>query len=106
MASVTCCDIYTCSLFADSAGGVTNPPVDSVIDRQLRHIAHGKTRQRTCLSADDVTSPPIDGVGDCIFTGEGAGVLEIKCPFNKGNPNSATAPKLPQWYYMPQVISV
>ena len=43
------------------------------------------------------------GVGAGVFAGEGAGVLEIKCPFNRGEPNMATPPKLPQWYYMPQV---
>lgn len=45
----------------------------------------------------------VQGVGAGVFAGDGAGVLEIKCPFNKGDPNSATPPKLPQWYYMPQV---
>lgn len=43
------------------------------------------------------------GSGDGVIHGEGPGVLEIKCPFNKGDPNSAAPPKLAQWYYMPQV---
>lgn len=38
-----------------------------------------------------------------MLMGQGPGVLEIKCPFNKGSPGSATPPKLAQWYYMPQV---
>ena len=33
----------------------------------------------------------------------GPGVLEIKCPFNRGQPESASVPILPPWYYMPQV---
>ncbi|EIE24389.1 restriction endonuclease-like protein [Coccomyxa subellipsoidea C-169] len=33
----------------------------------------------------------------------GPGVLEIKCPFNRGRPTSAAPPKQPPWYYMPQV---
>ncbi|KAL3163183.1 hypothetical protein ABBQ32_009589 [Trebouxia sp. C0010 RCD-2024] len=43
------------------------------------------------------------GSGAGVIHGEGPGVLEIKCPFNKGDPNSAAPPKLAQWYYMPQV---
>ena len=30
-------------------------------------------------------------------------MLEIKCPFNRGNPLAATPPREPAWYYMPQV---
>ena len=45
------------------------------------------------------------GSGDGVIHGEGPGVLEIKCPFNRGDPKSAAPPKLPQWYYMPQVIT-
>ena len=59
-----------------------------------------------CLVAgNSVTgeSSLVQGVGAGVFAGDGAGVVEIKCPFNKGDPNSATPPKLPQWYYMPQV---
>lgn len=43
--------------------------------------------------------------GDGVMHGDGPGILEIKCPFNRGNPNSAAPPKLAQWYYMPQVSS-
>ena len=35
--------------------------------------------------------------------GQGAGVLEIKCPFNKGEPTKAKPYKQAPWYYMPQV---
>lgn len=35
--------------------------------------------------------------------GAGAGVLEIKCPFNKGRPEEAVPPAHAIWYYMPQV---
>ena len=45
------------------------------------------------------------GSGDGVIHGDGPGVLEIKCPFNRGDPNSAAPPKLAQWYYMPQVSS-
>ena len=38
-----------------------------------------------------------------MLAGAGAGVLEIKCPFNRGNPLAATPPREPAWYYMPQV---
>ena len=34
----------------------------------------------------------------------GPGILEIKCPFNKGSPQTALPPQRPQWYYMPQVL--
>ena len=33
------------------------------------------------------------------------GVLEIKCPFNRGRPTAAAPPKQPPWYYMPQVCN-
>lgn len=44
------------------------------------------------------------GVGSGVVAGEGPGILEVKCPFNKGDPNRAAPPKLAQWYYMPQVL--
>lgn len=34
---------------------------------------------------------------------QGPGILEVKCPFNKGSPETAAPPRQPQWYYMPQV---
>ena len=40
---------------------------------------------------------------DALAAGMGPGVLEIKCPFNRGQPESASVPSLPPWYYMPQV---
>ncbi len=43
------------------------------------------------------------GMGSGMIAGQGPGVLEIKCPFNKGDPNRAAPPKMAQWYYMPQV---
>lgn len=46
---------------------------------------------------------PASGSGDGVIHGDGPGILEIKCPFNKGIPGSAAPPKLAQWYYMPQV---
>ena len=39
----------------------------------------------------------MDAVG--LPLGHGAGVLEIKCPFNR----QEAPPRQPQWYYMPQV---
>lgn len=38
-----------------------------------------------------------------LMAGRGPGVLEIKCPFNRGRPTAAAPPKQPPWYYMPQV---
>lgn len=35
--------------------------------------------------------------------GAGRGILEIKCPFNKGQPGGAAPPQHATWYYMPQV---
>ena len=52
-----------------------------------------------------VVSLAASGSGDGVIHGDGPGILEIKCPFNKGDPNSAAPPKLAQWYYMPQVSS-
>ena len=34
---------------------------------------------------------------------DGPGVLEIKCPFNRGQPEGAAPPPVFPWYYMPQV---
>ena len=48
------------------------------------------------ISADAASS-------DALAAGMGPGVLEIKCPFNRGQPESASVPSLPPWYYMPQV---
>ncbi|KAI8106686.1 hypothetical protein M9434_001340 [Picochlorum sp. BPE23] len=33
----------------------------------------------------------------------GPGILEIKCPYNKGHPELATPPNRAIWYYMPQI---
>ena len=53
--------------------------------------------------AASVNAAALLGMGSGVVMGQGPGVLEIKCPFNKGLPGSATPPKLAQWYYMPQV---
>jgi len=34
---------------------------------------------------------------------EGPGILEIKCPYNKGRPDLASPPDRAIWYYMPQL---
>lgn len=34
---------------------------------------------------------------------EGPGIVEIKCPFNKGHPELAIPPRHAIWYYMPQL---
>ena len=47
----------------------------------------------------------VEGVGSGVIIGSGPGVLEIKCPFNRGDPLTAAPPRLPQWYYMPQVMT-
>ena len=43
---------------------------------------------------------------DVSDNGNGPGILEIKCPFNKGSPALAQPPGQPQWYYMPQVCTL
>ena len=43
------------------------------------------------------------GEGVRFAAGEGPGVLEIKCPYNRGRPQEGTPPAQPPWYYMPQV---
>jgi putative phage-type endonuclease len=35
--------------------------------------------------------------------GQGPGILEIKCPYNKGHPELAVPPQRAIWYYMPQL---
>jgi putative phage-type endonuclease len=35
--------------------------------------------------------------------GQGPGILEIKCPYNKGRPELAVPPQRAIWYYMPQL---
>ena len=35
--------------------------------------------------------------------GQGPGILEIKCPYNKGRPDLAVPPRQAIWYYMPQL---
>lgn len=37
------------------------------------------------------------------LAGPGRGILEIKCPYNRGQPELAVPPKHATWYYMPQV---
>ena len=41
--------------------------------------------------------------GNGPLEGPGRGILEIKCPFNKGQPELAAPPQHATWYYMPQV---
>ncbi len=38
----------------------------------------------------------VEGAG--VFEGSGDGLVEIKCPYNKGNVMDAVAPFQPQWY--------
>ena len=42
--------------------------------------------------------------GTGVQAAEGPGVLEIKCPFNRGKPKLGKPPAQPPWYYMPQVL--
>jgi hypothetical protein len=37
------------------------------------------------------------------LAGPGRGILEIKCPHNRGQPELAVPPQHATWYYMPQV---
>jgi uracil-DNA glycosylase len=48
-----------------------------------------------------IADPGAPGAGP--VQGAGAGVLEIKCPYNKGRPELAVPPRQAIWYYMPQV---
>ena len=43
-----------------------------------------------------------DGLVDCPRSTD-PGLLEVKCPFNKGRPEGARPWQEPPWYYMPQV---
>ena len=68
--------------------------------------SHRSTRgpTRYCNSpAGTVAHGALLGSGAGTLAGAGAGVLEIKCPFNRGNPLAATPPREPAWFYMPQV---
>jgi putative phage-type endonuclease len=51
--------------------------------------------------AAPVTPAAYRGAG--VLSGPGPGVLEVKCPFNKGVPEEAVPPSRAIWYYMPQV---
>jgi putative phage-type endonuclease len=51
--------------------------------------------------AAPITPAPFRGAG--VLSGAGPGVLEVKCPFNKGAPEKAVPPSRAIWYYMPQV---
>ncbi len=44
---------------------------------------------------------PVRGAG--LLVGPGRGILEIKCPYNRGQPEQAVPPPHAIWYYMPQV---
>lgn len=44
--------------------------------------------------------PGVRGAG--VVSGAGPGILEVKCPFNKGQPERAVPPEKAIWYYMPQ----
>lgn len=46
---------------------------------------------------------PVRGAGP--LAGPGRGILEIKCPYNRGQPELAVPPPHAIWYYMPQVKS-
>ncbi|BDA42985.1 hypothetical protein COCOBI_03-8780 [Coccomyxa sp. Obi] len=52
---------------------------------------------------DSLAVTPGAGQQGVMAGGSGPGVLEIKCPFNRGRPTAAAPPKQPPWYYMPQV---
>ncbi|CAL8467373.1 g6910 [Coccomyxa elongata] len=52
---------------------------------------------------DSLAVTPGAGQQGVLAGGSGPGVLEIKCPFNRGRPTAAAPPKQPPWYYMPQV---
>ena len=57
-------------------------------------------------SADGLISLPAGahGLGPQLGArGGGGGVLEVKCPFNRGSPREARPPHAAQWYYMAQV---
>ena len=43
------------------------------------------------------------GLGSQSVIASTPGILEIKCPYNKGNPELGEPPKRAIWYYMPQI---
>ena len=65
-----------------------------------RNAAH----QADSCSALELLIPGYAALHDALGASMGPGVLEIKCPFNRGQPESASVPSLPPWYYMPQVM--
>lgn len=46
---------------------------------------------------------PLGWHGAGQLAGPGPGILEVKCPYNKGRPELASPPPTAIWYYMPQV---
>jgi putative phage-type endonuclease len=51
-------------------------------------------------SEQSISKAPFEGA---LPTPNGPGILEIKCPYNKGNPELAVPPSQAIWYYMPQL---
>lgn len=57
--------------------------------------------QLTCLG---FAAGSADTEGAALITGgEGPGILEVKCPFNRGRPQTAKPYPVAPYYYMPQV---
>lgn len=59
--------------------------------------------RRPQVGAEAGQRAPLGMRGAGLLAGEGPGILEVKCPFNKGNPGAAVPPAHAIWYYMPQV---
>lgn len=65
------------------------------MDKQIEKNEHN-------IKANSIDTSMFHGEKN-IPTGIGPGILEIKCPFNKGYPDEAVPPKKAIWYYMPQL---
>lgn len=81
-------------------------PVDGIVASQLMlliPVLKGLACLHELCKTDgaEPLSRPVPSAGDLtvsLHQGQGAGLLEIKCPFK--NPQ---VPEVPHWYYMPQV---
>lgn len=60
-------------------------------------------RAPTTPPSQQLSYPPTLSTAPTTVLGPGPGILEIKCPFNKGRPELAVPPARAIWYYMPQM---
>eukprot|EP00887_Chlorella_sp_A99_P003016 scaffold9.g3016.t1 len=94
----------------DAAHGWLGASPDGLIQGLAVHPPSCTAPAGAASAAAGAPGPPVSRVpppgvaagGAGRVAGEGAGILEIKCPFNKGSPHLARPPQHAIWYYMPQ----